>query len=398
MKNVCLYLQIHQPLRLKKYRFFDIGNDTMYLDDYLNRSIINRSVENSYKPMNNLLKGWLENYGDQFKVSILISGLAIEQLRMFEPEVLQDLKAFAASGSIEFLSEPYSYSLSSIVSKDEFKLEVERHTKLIEKEFGLTPTTFVNTAMIYSDEIGACLADMGYKTMITEGAKHILGHKSPNYAYVNPLNPRLKLLLRDSNLSDDLRYRFSEREWCEWPLTAEKYVDWIDKTEGDVVNIFCDYETFGVYQNKDTGIFEFCQNFIDEVIKRDSLKLSLPSEITQDLAPNAVLHVPYAISWAGEAKDISTWLGNDLQKEALNKLYALKDRVNATNDEGLLYVWEFMKASNHFFYMNTKWFAEGNPGGLNPYDSPYDAFINFMNVLTDFDRQIQQKEEQNEVV
>lgn len=392
MKNICLFFQIHQPLRLKKYRFFDIGKDTMYLDDYLNRSVINRAAADSYRPMNELLKKCIEKHADKFKVCFSISALAIEQMKMFEPDVLKSFKELAKSGSVEFLAETSSHSLSSMVSKDEFVSEVKAHTALIEKEFGVKPRTFRNTELIYSDTIGEYVAELGFTTIVTEGAKHILGHKSPNFVYVNALNPRLKLLLRNSSLSDDLRFKFSQTAWCEWPLTAEKYIDWISKNEGDVVNIFLDYETFGVYQNSDTGIFEFFKHLVNNVIESDNLQFSLPHDVTKDCPPVAVLHVPYPISWTDEEKDVSAWFGNDLQKDAMAKLYALKDRVAALKDKDLLYVWEFLKASNHFYYMSTKWFTDDSTSNVNPYDSPYEAFINYMNVLSDFERQITYKE------
>ncbi|MFI3268347.1 MAG: glycoside hydrolase family 57 protein [Rikenellaceae bacterium] len=392
MKSVCLYFQIHQPQRLKKYRFFDIGKDSMYLDDYLNRSVINRASYECYAPMNELLKQSIEQYKGDFKVSFSISTLAIEQMKAYEPEVLESFKELAATGCVDFVAGTSAYSLSSLVSKDEFQREVKNHCETIEKEFGVKPTTFVNTELIYSDLIGEYVAELGFNTMVTEGAKHILGHKSPNFVYVNAVNPRLKLLLRNVDLSDDLRYRFSEESWCEYPLTAEKYADWVAKNEGDIVNVILDYETFGGYQKASAGIFDFFKCFVDDIVAKDDVQFNTPAEASKDLPPIAILHVPYTISWTGEEKDVSAWFGNDLQKDSIDKLYALKDRVLATGDENLLYVWEFLKTSNHFYFMSTKLFSDNAVSNASPYDSPYEAFINYMNVLTDFERQISEKE------
>ncbi len=396
MKTICLYLQMHQPLRLKKYRFFNMGKDVHYLDDFLNKSILQRTAANSYRPMNELLLKLITKYNGKFKISISITGITVEQLKSYAPDVLKSFKKLAETGCVEFIAETYPHSLTSLIDKDEFQIQVKRHVKLMQKEFDFTPTTFRNTELIYSDGIGEMVADMGFTAMITEGAKHILGWKSPDFLYVNAINPRLKLLLRNIRLSQDLRFRFSDTGWDQWPLTADKYINWIkDENRGDISNIFIDYETFGEYQNKDTGIFEFMEYLADYAIKDNDLQFGTPQEIIKEYQPVATLHVPYPISWTDEERDTTAWFGNEMQNEAISKLYAKKDAIHKLNDKDLNHIWDFMQSSNHFYYMSTKWFSDGSIGNVNPYGSPYEAFINYMNILSDFIRQIDEKGQKN---
>lgn len=396
MKTICLYLQMHQPLRLKKYRFFNMGKDVHYLDDFLNKSILQRTAANSYRPMNELLLKLITKYNGKFKISISITGITVEQLKSYAPDVLKSFKKLAETGCVEFIAETYPHSLTSLIDKDEFQIQVKRHVKLMQKEFDFTPTTFRNTELIYSDGIGEMVADMGFTAMITEGAKHILGWKSPDFLYVNAINPRLKLLLRNIRLSQDLRFRFSDTGWDQWPLTADKYINWIkDENRGDISNIFIDYETFGECQNKDTGIFEFMEYLADYAIKDNDLQFGTPQEIIKEYQPVATLHVPYPISWTDEERDTTAWFGNEMQNEAISKLYAKKDAIHKLNDKDLNHIWDFMQSSNHFYYMSTKWFSDGSIGNVNPYGSPYEAFINYMNILSDFIRQIDEKGQKN---
>lgn len=369
-----------------------MGKDVHYLDDHLNRSIMQKLSTSCYMPMSELLLKLIAKHEGKLKVSFSISGIAIEQMKQYAPEALERLKELAATGCVEFIAETYSHSLTSITNPEEFKLQVERQVNLIKKEFGYTPTTFRGTELIYSDAIGEMVADMGFTAMATEGARHILGWKSPNYIYTNAINPRLKLLLRNFSLSDDLRYRFSDRTWNEWPLTVEKYTEWLNSEEnkGDVVNIFLDYETFGEHQCSESGIFEFMEYLPEYALKHD-IKFETPKEIVAENQPIAVLHVPYPISWTDEERDVTAWFGNELQNEAITKLYALRDKVLAINDEDLNKVWDFLQSSNHFYYMSTKWFSDRATSNVNPYDSPYEAFINYMNVLSDFSRQVDEQ-------
>lgn len=394
MKTICLYFQVHQPFRLKKYRFFNMGKDHYYLDDFANRSIMRKVAERCYLPMNRLLLELIREHGSAFKVSFSISGIAIEQFREYAPEVLESFKALAATGRVEFLAETYSHSLAALISREEFVEQVKRHAALVKEEFGQKPVTFRNTELIYSDEIGEVVAEMGFKTMLAEGAKHILGWKSPDYVYANALNPRLRLLLRNFKLSDDIAFRFSDRSWHEWPLTVEKYVDWIlhPDMQGDVINLFMDYETFGEHQGADTGIFEFFRYFPKYALKTKQIEFKTPHEVTKKYQPVAILHAPYPFSWADEERDVTAWLGNELQDDAFRNLYGLRDKVMAVGGKDYLHVWDFMQASDHFYYMATKWFSDGDVHSyFNPYGTPYEAYINYMNVFSDFSREIEKK-------
>lgn len=389
MKTICLYFQVHQPWRLKRYRFFNMGKDHDYLDDLLNRSIMQKVARQCYLPMNALLLKLIRENNGKFRCSFSITGIAIEQFRTYAPEVLDSFKALAETGCVEFLGETYSHSLASLASKEDFMEQVKLHTALIKKEFGTKPTAFRNTELIYSDQIGATVAEMGFRTMLAEGAKHVLGWKSPDFVYTNAIDPKLRLLLRNYKLSDDIAFRFSNRGWEQWPLTAEKYVGWLasDDTRGEVINLFMDYETFGEHQNADTGIFEFMKALPKSVlVKKNDLEFATVSEAAKSHQPVAVLHCPHVMSWADEERDITAWLGNELQNEAFNKLYALKEKIEMLKSPDYDYVWRFMQTSDHFYYMATKWLSDGDVHSyFNPYDSAYDAFINYMNVLSDFE-------------
>lgn len=387
MKSVCLYFQIHQPFRLKTYRFFDIGKNHDYFDDYANRFIVQKVSEKCYIPANQTLLDLINTYGSDFKVSFSISGTALDQFERYAPEVIESFKALAATGSVEFLTETHAHSLSSLAGKTEFAKQVTMHSQRIKTLFGQKPTTFRNTELIYSNDIGEAVFNLGFRTMITEGAKHILGWKSPNRLYCSAANPKLKLLLKNFQLSDDIAFRFSEQRWNEWPLTAEKFVGWLKamNSKDEVVNLFMDYETFGEHQWNETGIFEFLKAFPALLIKTTNIKFQTPSYLAKTLQTASPLNVPYPISWADEERDLTAWLGNELQDEAFTKLYAVKDMVYAINDPEILKKWRYLQTSDHFYYMCTKWFSDGIVHRyFNPYASPYDAFINYMNVLSDF--------------
>ncbi len=387
MKTICLYFQVHQPLRLKKYRFFNMGKDHHYLDDFANRNIMQKVANKCYIPMNKLLLKLIKENGKKFKISFSISGIAIEQFRMYAPEVLDTFRALAKTGCVEFLCETYAHSLASLINEDEFKEQVKLHSRTIEDEFGVKPTAFRNTELIYSDHIGEIVANLGFSTMLTEGAKHILGWKSPNYVYCNAINSDLKLLLRNFKLSDDIAFRFSNKGWCEYPLTVEKYVGWLTNPEmpGDIINLFMDYETFGEHQGPETGIIDFMKYLPKGALATKQLEFATPSEVAKKYNPVAVFNSPYPISWADEERDVTAWLGNELQNEAFNSLYELRDKIKSINSPDYNYVWRFLQESDHFYYMATKWFSDGDVHSyFNPYDSPYEAFINYMNVFSDF--------------
>ena len=391
---ICFYFQVHQPDRLRQYRFFDIGNDSNYYDEFANRTILNRVAQRCYIPMNNLLLDIIGRCGKQFKFAFSISGAVIEQFEKYAPEVLESFKRLADTGCVEFLAETYSHSLSSLVDITEFQRQVKLHAALIHKHFGVKPKAFRNTELIYSDQIGATVAKMGYTCMLTEGARHILGWKSPNFVYTNAINPKLKLLLRNFTLSDDIAFRFSDRSWNNWPVDVDKYIAWLSDSlkEGQVINLFMDYETFGEHQRVSTGIFEFFKALPEAVLARTDLQFCTPSEVARKYEPVAALDVPFPISWADEERDTTAWLGNELQNEAFNKLYALSDRVLAAEDESITRDWLKLQESDHFYYMCTKFFSDGMVHNyFNPYDTPYEAFINYMNVLSDFALRVEKR-------
>jgi alpha-amylase len=387
MKSICLCFQVHQPFRFRRYRFFDIGKDHYYYDDYANETIMQKVVANCYLPANELLLKLINEYGGKFKVAFSITGIALEQFELYAPKVIKSFQNLAKTGSVEFLAETYSHSLVSLNDKLMFEAQVKQHSKKIVELFGQKPKVFRNTEMIYSDEIGSWVADMGFEGMLTEGAKHILGWKSPNFVYVNAINPRLKVLMRNYEFSDDIAFRFSRPGWDSDPLTAEKFVDRIHEIEknDEILNLFIDYESIGEHQKKETGIFDFMRAFPAEVFKTKGIEFATPSEIVKSNQPIAAMHVPNPISRAGEERDLIAWLGNDIQKEAFNNLYNLKDRMTKCDHKELIKDWNYLQVSDHFYYMSTKVFSEGEDHNyLTPYNSPYEAFINYMNVLSDF--------------
>ena len=387
MRSICFYFQVHQPFRLKKYRFFDIGNDHSYYNDYENRTIMRKVAEKCYLPANQLFLDLVNEYGDNFKIAYSLSGTVIDQFELYAPDVLESFQKLFATGRVELLDETYSHSLSALRPEDVFEYQVNRHKRKVKELFGLQPKIFRNTELIYSDEIGEKVAKLGYEGMLTEGARHIMGWKSPNYLYCNAINPKLKLLLKNFKLSDDIAFRFSNSAWDEYPLTAEKYVSWlnaIDPNE-EVINLFMDYETFGEHQWKETGIFDFMRALPEKVFKYSDYQFHTPSEVVAKHNPVGVLNVPYPISWADEERDLTAWLGNELQNEAFENLYKLFERVKELDDPELWRDWLYLQTSDHFYYMCTKWFSDGDVHKyFNPYSSPYEAFINYMNILSDF--------------
>ena len=386
MKTICFYFQIHQPFRLKRYRFFNIGRDHYYYDDFSNEDIMQRIAANSFIPANRMLFDLINQYKGRFKVAFSISGLALEQMEIHAPEVIDGFRQLANTGNVEFLTETYAHSLASLSDPVEFKNQVKQHSEKIEMLFNQKPSVFRNTELIYSDDIGKAVYEMGYSKMITESAKQVLGWKSPNYVYTSSIQPELKLLLKNHKFSDDIMFRFSNYDWNEYPLTADKFIDWINRSpdEEQVVNLFMNYETFGSMQPSHTGIFEFMKALPHFAFEK-GIEFKTPSEVMDSNEPIGKLDVPYPISWADEERDLSAWLGNTLQKEAFETLYEIGERVRMTNDRRLKQDWLYLQSSDHFYYMSTKHFSDGAVHGLfSPYPTPYDAFNNYMNVLSDF--------------
>lgn len=386
MKAICFYFQIHQPFRLKRYRFFDIGNDHYYYDDFANDDIITNIAERSYIPAAETLLKMIEDSKGKFRCAISITGVALEQCEQYVPQFVDLLKKLADTGCVEFLSETYAHSLASLTDLEEFESQVKAHDEKLFQLFGVKPKVLRNTELIYFDDLAPQIASMGYKGVITEGAKHILGWKSPNYVYSSVSAPKLKILLKNDKLSDDITFRFSDHEWSEYPLTADRYIDWIASTpkEEQVINLFMNLETFGQMQSRETGIFQFLEA-LPRFAEEKGISFVTPTDVVSKIKPTAPLSVVHPISWADEARDTSAWLGNKLQNEAFNKLYSIAERVRLCDDRRLKQDWLYLQASDHFFYMSTKHCNDGQVHSLfSPYETPFQAFTNYMNVLADF--------------
>ena len=385
MKTICLYFEIHQIIHLKRYRFFDIGTDHYYYDDYANETSITNIAENSYIPALRTLIDMARKSEGSFKVALSLSGVGLEQLERYAPQVIDLLQELGETGCVEFIAEPYSHGLASLAPNGEqsFRDEVKRQVDKINQLFGQKPKVFRNSSLIYDDEIGGLVADMGFKGILTEGAKHILGWKSPHYLYHCAQNPNLKVLTRDYKLSDDISLRFSNPSWEAYPLMADKYIDWIAQSpeEDGVFNIFMELCALGIYQPLSSNILDFIYN-LPKVAKKRGIGFQTPSEVIKTHKSVSEIDVPYPMSWTDEERDISCWLGNVMQREAFNKLYSIGERVILSKDRHLLQDWDYMQASNNFRFMTTKNNAVSMDRGI--YESPYDAFTNYMNILGDF--------------
>lgn len=383
MKTICLYFEIHQNIQLKRYRFFDIGTDHYYYDDYEDERLITDVANRSYMPALEALGEMLKEHPGFFKVAFSLSGVGMEQLEIHAPQVLEKLQELNQTGCVEFLAEPYSHGLASLANEESFAKEVKRQCQKMKEYFGKEPKVLRNSSLIYSDDIGAQAAQMGFKGMLTEGARHVLGWKSPHYVYNCALAPNLKLLLRDVNLSDDISLRFSNVDWEGYPLFADNYVDRIANFPGEehVVNIFMELSALGVAQPLSSNILEFLKA-LPECAKQRGLTFSTPSEICETMPSVGALDVPDTLSWTDEERDVSSWLGNPMQREAFNKLYSVADRVRIADDPRINQDWDYLQASNNFRQMTTKPSQVGIDRGI--YASPFDAFTNYMNILGDF--------------
>lgn len=383
MKTICLYFEIHQNIQLKRYRFFDIGTDHYYYDDYEDERLITDVANRSYMPALEALGEMLKEHPGFFKVAFSLSGVGMEQLEIHAPQVLEKLQELNQTGCVEFLAEPYSHGLASLANEESFAKEVKRQCQKMKEYFGKEPKVLRNSSLIYSDDIGAQAAQMGFKGMLTEGARHVLGWKSPHYVYNCALAPNLKLLLRDVNLSDDISLRFSNVDWESYPLFADNYVDRIANFPGEehVVNIFMELSALGVAQPLSSNILDFLKA-LPECAKQRGLTFSTPSEICDTMPSVGALDVPDTLSWTDEERDVSSWLGNPMQREAFNKLYSVADRVRIADDPRINQDWDYLQASNNFRQMTTKPSQVGIDRGI--YASPFDAFTNYMNILGDF--------------
>jgi len=387
MISVVFYFQVHQPFRLRKdYSFFDIGTNHFYEDHHANEMILNKVADKCYIPTNLMLLDLIEKHNGKFKVSFSISGVALEQFEKYNPYVLETFQKLAATGHVEFINETYYHSLSFLFSRKEFKEQVELHKKKLNDLLGVKPVTFRNTELIYNNELAAFIEDMGFENIIAEGANQVLGWRSPNFLYRPKGLYKMNLLLKNFKLSDDIAFRFSNQGWEEFPLTAEKFASWVHATSGngELINLFMDYETFGEHQWADTGIFDFMRALPDAIMKHPDFHFNTPSEISKLYTPLAEIDVPYYISWADIERDLTAWLGNPLQDAAIEKIYQLEKAVKKSGDPDIIHTWRKLLTSDHFYYMCTKWFSDGDVHKyFNPYETPYDAFIIYTNVMND---------------
>jgi alpha-amylase len=394
MTSICFYFQVHQPSRLRHYSYFDIDHVHDYEDTPQNRQILDKVADKCYLPANRLMLELIEKHSGAFRIAYSISGILLDQMEKYRPDVLDSFKRLAATGCVEFLNETYYHSLAFIFSPGEFRKQVILHRNRIKALFGQTAETFRHTEFIYNNDLAACVEKLGYKTILTEGADKILSWQSPDFVYQAQGCENLKLLLRNYRLSDDIAFRFSDHAWPEHPLTVDKYAHWLHKTgqAGRIINLFMDYETFGEHQWEATGIFEFMRKLPDVIFKQPGFQFRTPREITKEQESVGVLDVPHFISWADVERDLTAWLGNALQRDASRAVYELEKRVFLNGDENLLHTWRSLQTSDHLYYMCTKWFADGDVHKyFNPYPSPYDAYINYMNIIDDFSRQLDMK-------
>lgn len=384
MKNICFYFQIHQPHRLKRYRFFNIGGDHYYYDDFANEDFIQRVAETSFIPANRLMLEMIKEHKGKFKIAFSISGIALDQMEIYAPEVIEGFKELADTGCVEFLSETQGHSLASLIDPEEFKRQVTKHDEKIELLFGQKTKVFRNTELIFSNDIANLVHEMGFIGMLTPGAKRTLGWKSPNYLYQSAEQPKLKLLMRNPKFSDDIASRFSNYSWSEYPLTAEKFISWVAETpkEEQVINLFMNYEVLGNFQKKSSGIFDFIKA-LPRFAAEKNIGFATPTEMVEKLKPVDMISSMDPISWVGEEKDMTPWLGNTLQQEAFKKLYEMSERVRLSKIRRLRQDWTYLQSSDHFYYMGTK-----NELPFSPYASPFEAFNTYMNVLCDFKERV----------
>lgn len=385
MPGVCFYFQVHQPWRLRHYSVFDVGGLLDYFDDDLNREVMQKVARKCYLPANQTLLKMIERYQGRFRCSFSLSGVALEQMLMYAPEVIDSFRALVDTGCVEILGETYYHSLASLGDELEFRVQIAEHGRLIHELFGVTPKVFRNTELIYNNRIGEIASELGFQGILAEGADDVLGWRSPSFGYAHP-NCDITLLLKHYRLSDDIAFRFSNRGWPEWPLTAEKFANWTHQISGngEVLNLFMDYETLGEHQWEETGIFQFMEVMPREVLRHPDWEFWTPSEALQKTSVRPQLSFPRTVSWADSERDVTAWLGNDMQQDAFKEIYGLRDAVYAMNNPEATHLWRRLQTSDHLYYMCTKWFADGDVHAyFSPYESPYEAYINYKNVLED---------------
>lgn len=395
MKSICFYFQVHQPYRVKRFSVFDVGNDREYFNHegegkLNNRAIVQKVTQKSYLPASQLILRLLQRH-PQFRVSFSFSGIALEQFEQYAPEVIDVMRKIVHTGQAEILGETHYHSLAFFYSPAEFERQVTKHREIVGRLFGVWPRVFRNTELSYRNDLGAWAESAGYDGILAEGWDPVLGWRSPNYVYRPKGVQRTRLLLKNYRLSDDMAFRFSSRSWSEWPLTAEKFTQWLNEQQGDTVNLFMDYETFGEHQWEDTGIFHFLEKLPEEVLKNPHQTFSTPSEVIHRHESRDEIDVPHIMTWADTDRDLTAWVGNPMQHAAIENVYALEDEVLAANDHRILEDWRKLQTSDHFYYMCTKWFSDGDVHAyFSPYESPYDAYISYMNALSDLRLRVKQ--------
>lgn len=388
MPSIVFYFQVHQPYRMRPYPIFDIGENPQYFDETANREICEKVAQKCYRPANALMLDLTRRYPGAFKISYSISGVALEQFAQYTPDVLESFQALVATGQVELLSETYYHSLASLFNKREFHEQVQKHQETVAYHFGVKPRIFRNTELIYSNGIADMVEEMGFQGMLTEGVDRVLGWRSPNFVYQPKHGRDMKLLLKNYKLSDDIAFRFSNRSWKDWPLTPEKFAHWVHATagNGELINLFMDYETFGEHQWEDTGIFEFMRQLPEAIWSHSDFDFATPSEVVARYPAVDRVDIPDSVSWADTERDLSAWLGNPMQDNAIAWVYRLEQDVKAAADEDLLHKWRMLQTSDHFYYMCTKYWADGDVHKyFSVYDSPHDSYVIMSNILTDLE-------------
>lgn len=395
MNNICFHFQISQPFRLRTYRFFDINRNHNYYDDYQNQYLTRRLAERCYLPANRTILETIRKSQGKFKVSFSISGSSITLFEKYCPEVIDSFRELVATGRVEITGSTFTHSLASLHGEKAFMEQVRLQEELLQNTFGVKPVSFCNTEIIYSDDIGEWLGNAGYRVILTEGARHILGWKSPTYLYCNPYQTDVRLLLRSYQLCDDITLRFTDKSWDMYPLTGEKYLNFLNNCKRDnenpLINLYWDYETIGEHYTADTGIFEFFNNLVDRLLADENYRFISPQDVLSLEMNPSTMHAPWAISYSGEEKDTNEWLGNELQKEAFGQLFRIEELYEKSENSEAKLAWLRLQAADHFNFMSSKWFEHRSvKRNFDVYSSPYQAFINYMNVLNDVKLQLEE--------
>ncbi|MCR4666563.1 MAG: glycoside hydrolase family 57 protein [Desulfovibrio sp.] len=396
MAAICLAFAIHEPYSLRRYTVFDINENSVYQDDDRSCSQAMYYAQNCYLPMMEILYRHIKRFRDRFSFAVSVSGSALDLFEQYTPEVIDSLKRLAETGNVEFVSEAGPHTLAQLYSTEEFVHQVREHNRRLRRIFGRVATCFRNTELLFNNDLAHTIAQLGFKTVLTEGSPDILGWRSPNYLYNSSIEPQLHLLLRNPSLSQDLSGRFSDTTWNEWPLTAEKFASWCHRLgeEAETVNLFLDFHAFGLRNSRESGIFDFAEHLPDAILASNSLSFMTPKQIIKKYSPKDALASPHSISWNDEGCDIRGWLGNEMQRDAIQSLYSLTLRIRRIGDGDLIHDFERLQTSDFFHYMSTRWFSESQPDRPNPFLSPYDAYISFMNILTDLTQRVSVLEEE----